>query len=187
MKGERDLFIGNQLRIAQGKRASLLASLGATTGVFLKYGSFDVTPHISLDGMTMREEGYTETGGGDGFDLQVAPYYASSLRAFLGADVKTSFSLWDATLSPEARLGYRYDFIGTAVKLKTAFASTGGLDAPNNTFTVIGPDPDRGDVLAGFGLSGGTDTWNIGINYDWIRGNNASTTQVGTITLLGRI
>ena len=62
----------------------------------------------------MREEGYTEAGGGDGLDLQVAPYYANSLRTFLGVDVKTSFSLWDATLSPEARLGYRYDFVGVA-------------------------------------------------------------------------
>jgi len=27
----------------------------------------------------------------------------------------------------------------------------------------------------------------LGVNYDWIRGNNGSTTQVGTLTLLGRI
>ena len=185
--GQRILIVGNQARAALGKRASLLGSLGGTTGLLLKYGTFDVTPHISLDGMTMREEGYTETGGGDGLDLQVAPYYATSLRTFLGVDAKTSFSLWDATLSPEARLGYRYDLAGQPVKLKTAFASTGGLTAPNNSFTVIGPDPDRGNMLAGFSLGGGTDTWNIGINYDWIRGNNASTTQMGTITLLGRI
>ena len=187
LDGQRVLSVGDQFRIAQGKRASLLASLGATTGVLLKYGAFDVTPHISLDGMTMREEGYTETGGGDGFDLQVAPYYASSLRTSLGVDGKTSFSLWDATITPEMRLGYRYDFVGAPVKLKAAFVSTGGLTSPNNQFTVIGPDPDTGNLLAGFSLGGGTDTWNIGINYDWIRGNNASTTQVGTITLLGRI
>ena len=28
----------------------------------------------------LREEGYTEAGGGDGLDLQVAPYYATSVR-----------------------------------------------------------------------------------------------------------
>ena len=85
------------------------------------------------------------------------------------------------------RLGYRYDFVGAPVKLKAAFASTGGLNAPGNNSPLIGPDPDTGNALAGFSLGGGTDAWNIGINYDWIRGNNASTTQVGTITLLGRI
>ncbi len=187
LKGTRQLLIGNQLRVAQGKRASLLGAIGATTGVTLKYNGFDIIPHFSLDGLTMREEGYTETNGGDGFNLQVAPYYANSLRAFLGVDAKTSFNLWDATLSPEARMGYRYDTIGAPVKLKSAFISTGGLSAPANTFTVVGPDPDRGNVLVGFGLSGGTDTWSIGLNYDWIRGSNASTTQVGTISLLGRI
>ena len=71
------------------------------------------------------------------------------------------------------------------VKLKAAFASTGGLTAPNNSFTFVGPDPDTGNAVAGFSLGAGTDTWNFGINYDWIRGNNASTTQIGTITLLG--
>ncbi len=187
LDGRRSLSVGDQARIAEGKRASLMGALGATTGVYLKYGAFDVIPHIALDGMTLREEGYTETGGGDGFDLQVAPYYTSSLRASLGVDSKTSFTLWDATISPEMRLGYRYDFVGTPVKLKAAFVSTGGLTSPNNQFTVIGPDPDTGNVVAGFTLGGGTDTWNIGLNYDWIRGNNASTTQVGTITLLGRI
>ena len=80
----------------------------------------------------MREEGYTEASGGDGFDLQVAPYYANSLRTFLGVDIKTSFDVWGATISPEVRLGYRYDFINAPVKLKAAFASTGGLTAPGN-------------------------------------------------------
>ena len=94
---------------------------------------------------------------------------------------------WGATMSPEARLGYRYDFISSPVKLKAGFVSTGGITGSNNSFTFIGPDPDTGNAVAGFSLGAGTDTWNLGINYDWIRGNNASTTQVGTLTLLGRI
>ena len=71
------------------------------------------------------------------------------------------------------------------MKLKAAFASAGGLNGAGLSFTFVGPDPDTGNALAGFSFGGGTDTWNLGINYDWIRGNNASTTQVGTLTLLG--
>ena len=78
----------------------------------------------------MREEGYTETGGGDGINLQVAPYYANSLRGSLGSDFKTNFDLLGATISPEARLGYRYDLVDSPVKLKAGFASTGGLARP---------------------------------------------------------
>ena len=190
--GKRTLVIGNQGRVAEGKRAGLLGAIGGSTGLFLNAGGLQFMPQISLDGMSMREEGYTESGGGDGFDLQVAPYYANSLRTFLGVDTKKSFDMWGATMSPEVRFGYRYDLVNMPVKLKAAFASAGsgtltGLNAPGSSFTFVGPDPDTGNLLAGFSFGGGTDTWNLGISYDWIRGNNASTTQVGALTLLGRI
>ena len=187
LDGQRSLSIGNVNRIAEGKRASLLGALGGTTGLFLNYAGIDLTPHISLDALTMREEGYTEAGGGDGLNLQVAPYYASSLRTALGVDAKKNFVLFGANVAPEVRLGYRYDLVTSSVKLKAAFASTGGINAPNNSFTFVGPDPDTSNFVGGFSLGTGTDAWNLGVNYDWIRGNNASTTQVGTITLLGRI
>ncbi|MES2254147.1 MAG: autotransporter outer membrane beta-barrel domain-containing protein [Pseudomonadota bacterium] len=185
--GTRSLAVGDVSRSAVGKRAGLLASLGATGGVFYKFGFLDILPHIALDGLTTREEGYTETGGGEGLDLQVAPYYANSLRGSIGSDFKTSFNIFGATVSPEARLGYRYDVVDSPVKLKAGFVSTGGLNTPNNTFTFVGPDPDSGNAVAGLSLGAGTDTWQLGVNYDWIRGNNGSTTQVGTLTLLGRI
>jgi hypothetical protein len=187
LDGNRTMVVADQSRDSVGKRAGLLGSAGVTGGVFMKYGFLEFLPHIALDGLTMREEGYTETGGGDGLDLQVAPYYANSLRGSIGGDVKTSFNLFGAKISPEARLGYRYDLVDTPVKLKAGFVSTGGLGAPNNTFTFVGPDPDTGNTVAGLSLGAGTDTWQLGVNYDWVRGNNGSTTQVGTFTLLGRI
>ena len=187
LTGNRTLVVGDQSRDAVGKRAGLLAALGATSGVFLKYGFLNILPHVALDGLTTREEGYTESGGGDGLNLQVAPYYANSLRGSLGSDFKFNFDLFGATISPEARLGYRYDLVNTPVKLKAGFVSTGGLGAPNNVFTFVGPDPDTGNAVAGLTLGAGTDTWSFGVNYDWIRGNNGSTSQVGILTLLGRI
>ena len=187
LNGSRSLVVGDVSRTAVGKRAALMGALGATGGVFYKFGFLDILPHIALDGLTTREEGYTETGGGDGLDLQVAPYYANSLRGSIGSDFKTSFNLFGATVSPEARLGYRYDVVDSPVKLKAGFVSTGGLNTPGNTFTFVGPDPDSGNAVVGLSLGAGTDTWHLGVNYDWVRGNNGSTTQVGTLTLLGRI
>jgi uncharacterized protein with beta-barrel porin domain len=139
-------------------------------------------PTISLDGMTMREEGYTEVGGGNGFDLKVNPYYADSLRAFLGMDIRQDIDLGDFTLQPEGRLGYRYDFLKGAVKIRGAFVSD-----PNNPFTLTGPDPSQGNVVAGATLAASTDTWSMGLNFDWVRGSHGSTTEVGTVSLLGRI
>ena len=185
--GRRDLVVGGVARQAEGKRATLMAALGGKMGAV--YGSrlFEFAPYLSLDGMTMREEGYTEVGGGPGFNLQVAPYYANSLRTALGADLKTSFTLWGATVTPEARFGYRYDLVNSPVKLRAGFVSTGGINTAGNDYNFIGPDPDTGNMFGGLSLGAGTESWQLGVNFDLVRGNNGSTTQVGTITLLGRI
>jgi hypothetical protein len=183
----RSINEGGISRIATSKRPAVMLALGANTGLMLHYAGIEVDPHVSLDGLTMREEGYNETGGGAGFDLDVAPYYASSLRTAIGADVKGTVSVWGIDLTPEGRLGYRYDVLQQAVKIKAAFDSTGGLGAAGNTMTFVGPDPDAGNTILGLSLGAGTDTWKLGVNYDWIHGDNGSVTQVGTLTVLGRI
>lgn len=185
--GNRGINVGGVIRNATSKRASQMVALGGKMGVMLKTFGIDVDPYASLDGLTLREEGYTEANGGPGFNLQVAPYYASSLRTALGADFKTGVNLWGIELSPEARVGYRYDLLNQAIKVKAAFASTGGTGTVGNTMTFVGPDPDSGNAILGLGLGASTDTWQLGVRYDWIRGNNGSTTQVGTFTVLGRI
>ncbi len=187
LDGNRTLVVGDQSREAVGKRAALLGSLGGKTGVLLNYGGLQFVPNISLDAMSMREEGYSEASGGDGLNLQVAPYYANSLRVFVGNDFRSQFNIFGVDLIPEVRLGYRYDFVSTPVKLRAGFISTGGLSVPGNALTFVGPDPDTGNILAGASFSASTDTWSLGVHYDWLRGNNASTTQVGMLTLLGRI
>jgi outer membrane autotransporter protein len=186
-EGTRTLQVGSLLRTATSRRPGAMLSLGGNTGVMLKYKGFEVDPHVSLDAMTLREEGYQEANGGPGFNLDVAPYFASSVRAALGADVKTKITIWNFDLIPEARLGYRYDLLQQAVSVKAAFQSTGGRATANNTMTFVGPDPDAGNAILGLSLGAGTDTWHLGVNYDWIRGDNGSTTQVGMITVLGRI
>jgi hypothetical protein len=184
----RSLIVGNVARFAASKRPGAMLALGANAGMVTHVlGGVEIDPHVSLDGMTLREEGYSESGGGTGFNLDVAPYFASSVRTAVGADVKGSISVFGIDLTPEGRLGYRYDLLHQAVKIRAAFDSTGGLGTTGNTMTFIGPDPDTGNVFTGLSLGAGTDTWHLGVNYDWIRGNNGSTTQVGTLTVLGRI
>jgi uncharacterized protein with beta-barrel porin domain len=188
LDGKRTLDVSGIRRTAEGKRAALLGSVGATTGVILTMGSTIFTPLVSLDGLAMREEGYTEHGGGDptsagdAFDLKVAPTYYDSARIFAGADLRQDLNLGDFYLQPEGRAGYRYDFISDAEKVKASFAST-----PGTNFTLTGPDPAQGNLVAGGSLAATTGAWSIGVNYDYIRGNNGSVSQEGTISLVGRI
>ncbi len=177
-------------READSKRAGLMASIGGTLGAIMKYGSTTVIPQLSLDGMSMREEGYTEINGGTGFNLAVKPYYANSLRVFLGSEFREDINLGDFYLQPSARIGYRYDLLNDPVKLHAAFADINtNLSGDQNgaPFTIVGPDPSRGDYVAGFNMAATTENWTIGLNYDFVRGSHNATEQVGTLTLLGRI
>jgi hypothetical protein len=183
----RFMDVGGVERDATSRRPAAMLALGATTGVTLHYSGIEVDPHVSMDGLTLREEGYQEANGGPGLDLDVAPYFANSLRGALGADVKGDISLWGFNLTPEGRFGYRYDFLQQPVKINAAFESTGGRSTAGNTMTFIGPDPDTGNAILGLSLGAHTDTWELGVNYDWVRGNNGSTTQVGILTVLGKI
>lgn len=186
LDGKRFLNVGGVSRVAEGKRGALLGAGGLSTGVILTTGSTVFTPLISLDGLAMREDGYQEGGGGDptggdGFDLKVSPAYYHSLRGFGGADLRQDLNLGDFFLQPEVRAGYRYDFSASPETLHAQFVSTG------DTFTLTGPDPDKGNLVLGGSIAATTDVWSIGLNYDYLRGNNGAVSQDGTITLVGRI
>jgi hypothetical protein len=75
------------------------------------------------------------------------------------------------------------------VKLKAQFANIdpNGVAQPGALFTLQGPDPSRGNYVAGLNLAATTDNWTVGLNYDFVRGSHNETEQVGTLSLLGRI
>ena len=136
----------------------------------------------------MREEGYTETGGGPGFDLQVDPVFMSSARAAAGLNARQDINFGDFFMQPELRVGYRYDFLADKINITAQFPSLTGTTGPGTgAFTVTGFPPTRGNALAGASLAVTTGAWSIGLNYDMLSGSNGSMTQVGTMSLIGRI
>jgi autotransporter-like protein len=177
-------------READNTHAALVGAVGATAGAVMKYGATTVTPQISLDGMTLRQEGFSEANGGNGFNLRVRSSYANSLRIFLGTEARQDIDLGDFFLQPAARVGYRFDLLNGAEKVRAQFADIDSVKAgnqPGDLFTISGPDPSRGNLVGGLNLNATTDNWTIGLSYDFVRGNNNATEQTGTISLLGRI
>lgn len=177
-------------READNTHAALVGSLGATAGAVMKYGATFVTPQISLDGMTLRQEGFTETNGGTGFNLAVKSSYANSMRVFLGTEARQDIDVGDFFLQPSARVGYRFDLLNGAEKVHAQFADIDANIAgaqPGAPFTIQGPDPSRGNFVGGLNLNATTDNWSIGLSYDFVRGSNSATQQTGTISLVGRI
>jgi outer membrane autotransporter protein len=200
LRGQRFITVGQTgatvSRDARGDRAGEFLSGGATTGVILSAGGTVFMPQLSLDGLTMREEGYTETSSTqfnviqknqDGFDLTVKPNYMNSLRLFAGADVRQDLNFGDFYLQPELRAGYRYDFLGGQEKVKAAFVSQAA--DPASFFSIMGPDPARGNLVLGGGLATTTGAWSVGISYDYVKGfgSTNSLNQIGTFTIVGRM
>ncbi len=182
-------------READNKHAGALISGSVVTGVSYGYGAVTLMPQINLDGLLMREEGYTEknpgtTTIGDGFDLAVQQSYAKSLRTFIGLNARYDLQLWDFFLQPEGRVGYRYDLLNDPAKIKAAFAYSNVNNnsvGPGDTFTLTGPEPSQGSFVVGGSIATSTDSWTVGLNFDFVKGSNGAFQQIGTLHVLGRI
>jgi len=182
-------------RTAENKHAGALLSGGVSTGAYVNYGALTLSPTVSLDGLVMRENGYTENNPGtattgDAFDLKVKPYYAKSLRAFFGLDTRYDINMDDFLLQPELRAGYRYDFLTDPQKLKVAFAyadESGSVAGPGTEFTVTGPDPAKGSFVLGGTLGATTKDWTLGLHFDFVKGSNGVLQEVGTLSITGRL
>jgi hypothetical protein len=182
-------------RVADNKHQGALLSGGVSTGTYVNYGSLTLSPTLALDGLVMRENGYTENNpgtatDGDAFDLKVQPYYAKSLRAFLGLDTRYDVNMGDFLLQPELRAGYRYDFFTDPQKLKVSFAYadvSGGTASAGQEFTVTGPDPSKGNLVLGGTLGATTHDWTLGLHFDYVKGTNGAVQQVATFSVVGRL
>jgi len=188
LASERFIDVGGVSRVADGDRPAAILAGGVTTGGVFNFGSTVMSPQLSIDGLTMREDGYSEGGGeditgGDGFDLRIQPYYANSARAFLGIDMRQDINLGDFYLQPEARVGYRYDMLDGAEKLEANFVGV----TPIDQFSITGPDPAKGNIVLGGGLAVTTGAWSVGVHYDFLRSDMGNSQQDGMLTLVGRI
>jgi outer membrane autotransporter protein len=194
LKGKRYLTLTNTQtqtsvsRVADGDRPTELLAGSVTTGAIFTAGGTVFIPQFDVDGLTMREEGYTESNGGGGFDLHVQPYYANSLRAFLGTEIREDVNFGDFYFQPDVHTGYRYDFVDGAQKLRANFASVGPANGQEvDIFSIEGPDPGRGNLVLGGGFAVTTGAWSINLNYDYLKTGNGPTEQSGIISIVGRI
>jgi hypothetical protein len=186
LTGSRTIDLSGFKRTANNTRPAEFLAGGATAGLQYDVSGAAIMPQVSLDGLAMRQESYTEQGGGgqsgDGFDLHVNSSYASSLRAFAGVDARDDMNFGDFLLQPEARAGYRYDFANGQEDAKVNFVDV----QPVTEFEISGPKPAKGNALAGAGLGVATGAWSIGLSVDYLYANSGNTSEEGTLTLLGR-
>ncbi|MGA0603759.1 autotransporter outer membrane beta-barrel domain-containing protein [Caulobacter sp. KR2-114] len=123
------------------------AHVGAAYEVHL--GRFYARPELSADYLYLRENGHTETGGGDGFDLAISARSSHRLSGEAIVTLGTQFgrTTW---LRPEIRGGYRRIFSGDMGDTTARFTSS------STPFTLTGAPDTGGWFTVGFSLKGGT-------------------------------
>jgi hypothetical protein len=111
-------------------------------------GRFYAQPEVSLDYLHLHQDGYSEKGGGPGFDLVVAPQTSDQLSA---EEIVTLGAQWGRStwLRSEVRFGYREIFSSNVGDTTANFL--GG-----SQFTLLGDPMSGGWVTAGFSLKSGT-------------------------------
>jgi hypothetical protein len=112
------------------------------------FGSYYIRPEISGDYLYLAEGAHKETGGGAGFDLDIASRVSSqaSAQAILVLGTQFGTQNW---IRPEFRIGYREVFAGDVGETVANF--TGG-----SPFVLVADPLTGGWATIGFSLKAGT-------------------------------
>lgn len=123
------------------------------------FGRFSVRPEIYAEYFSLSEDGYTETGGGDGFDLDIDDRegHLFSATAAINIGMGMGENSW---LRPEVRLGWRQNISVDPGDTVGRFTS-GGPDFRLDPATVEGGGP-----LLGFRLNVGNELGMLSISAD---------------------
>jgi outer membrane autotransporter protein len=132
---------------ADAKWSGWLAEAHAGAAYEVWAGWFYARPEVSADYLRLSEDSYKESGGGAGFDLNVAKRKGDLLtgQALLAIGARIGD---EAYWSPEVKVGYRAKLAGSPGRTTAQFA--GG-----NPFTLDPEAAYSGGVVARVGIKGG--------------------------------
>ncbi|HRJ62918.1 autotransporter outer membrane beta-barrel domain-containing protein [Brevundimonas sp. UBA2416] len=136
-------------------------TLAAAGGVSYErnFGRFSIRPEAYAEFFSLSEEGHVETGGGDGFDLEIDDRdgHLFSATAAVNFGMSMGENSW---LRPEVRVGWRQNISVDPGETIARFRS-GGPD-----FTLDGGSIEGGGPIVGFRLNIGNELGMLSINAD---------------------
>lgn len=168
------------MRHARGDWTAYMASGGITAGYIFHFGPVQVIPQISADALYMHQTGYTETGGGDGINLDVGSQDARSFRVFAGVTAQSPFAFEGGYMLPQILAGWSHEFITNPATIDASFEAL-----PGSSFALVGPQADPSKLIGGAGFSYVFENWSAGVNYDATH-TSGSLAQSATISLTSK-
>ncbi|MDP1911836.1 MAG: autotransporter outer membrane beta-barrel domain-containing protein [Brevundimonas sp.] len=136
-------------------------TLAAAGGVSYErnYGRFSIRPEAYAEFFSLSEDGHVETGGGDGFDLEIGDRNGHLFSATAAVNLGMSMGE-NSWLRPELRVGWRQNISVDPGETIARFRS-GGPD-----FTLNGGSIEGGGPIVGFRLNIGNELGMLSINAD---------------------
>ena len=136
-------------------------TLAAAGGVSYErnFGRFSIRPEAYAEFFSLSEEGHVETGGGDGFDLEIDDRdgHMFSATAAVNFGMKMGQNDW---LRPEVRVGWRQNISVDPGKTTARFRSGGG------DFTLSPDTIEGGGPILGFRLNVGNELGMLSVSAD---------------------
>jgi len=172
-ENRREIQVGAEDRVAEGKYNGSAITALATAGLRLNPGSWGLEPFASLRYAHLSEDGFTETGAG-GANLIVEPRTTDWLGSDLGIRLSRGFLSGNSAWIPELMLAWNHDFGIDDRQVVAAFEGD-----PTNTFVIEGQDVARDGATLGAGLtfvtSGG---WKASFRYDRLQRSDFQTNRI---------
>lgn len=160
---ERNIIIDSFSTVNTADWSGWHVTASAQAGRDFAWGAWVVRPEASLTWLSLFESGYTEQNQDPALaDLALIVDDRESSVLTAGATVGvarrfgTDFSWW----APSARIGYRGELIGDSTDTVARFGETG------SPFTLQSETLPGGGILAGFGLSAGSQYTTFTFAYD---------------------
>jgi outer membrane autotransporter protein len=171
----RPIIIPGLYRVAQGATTAdqLFGQLEGGYRIDLGFSQSFVTPFLRLQGSTVNQAGFGESGAGS-LNLTVAQQTTNSLRTVLGAQLGAALDAgWRDRLNLALRFGWSHEYADTSRPVSASFAG-----APAIGFTTFGAAAPRdGAVLGASATTKVADNASVYFRYDGeLQGGNTSHT-----------
>ena len=136
-------------------------TLAAAGGVSYErnFGRFSVRPEAYAEFFSLSEDGHVETGGGDGFDLEIDDRSGHLFSATAAVNIGMSMGE-NSWLRPELRVGWRQNISVDPGETIARFRSGGG------DFTLDGGSIEGGGPIVGLRINIGNELGMLSINAD---------------------
>ena len=178
-RNRRTLNVGTVIRTVSSSWSSYVAAGGFTSGYIMDVGGFQIIPEVSLDGLYLKQDAYSENGGG-GIGLSLRQQEQQSVRSFAGVLGQGNYTWDNGTLQPQLLVGWSHEFLNSPATIDGSFEST-----PGSPFHLVGPTLEPNKIIGGASFAYVLGNWSAGINYD-AAAASGSLAQSATISLSSR-